>query len=467
MLNKYYVYALIDPRDNQIFYIGKGSGSRYKSHANTKRRSDINIKKHLRIMAIIDDGLEVLTEVLYPYLSEEDAFQLEMIMIYKLGREAFCEGSLCNFAPGGQWKPGDSVLFDDNFSLEFDYNRLDFVARERFLSFKTISDFSYLGGSIENQKIYVYNFDGQLLLADSIRCWFKNHPPYDIYGVFQELVKEDYPIADYNNIYSKSPILNLYCSHKIPFPNLHFINADFCRRFDSLLTKGEDFEIDFKEKGVLRLEASKKSHDIVFKSFYKSGNKKYYKLVNEVTKNNEFIEWNEDGTPIDNARFFNGVADYHTFHDNGKVKTSFVSGADKKLSETYTYYENGNLQKQVIYRNEERIKSVTVWFDTGELNYQYNNFDKPFKYELWDKTGMIVEIYNYVEGYINYNPDGSLKGKYKEKQSAFVDDFDILKPHSYSGVKSKEDEVMEIQQRKQADEDWCNSNGSKSRNQKK
>ena len=29
----YYVYALVDPRDNRIFYIGKGKGNRIFQHA--------------------------------------------------------------------------------------------------------------------------------------------------------------------------------------------------------------------------------------------------------------------------------------------------------------------------------------------------------------------------------------------------------------------------------------------------
>lgn len=31
-MNEYFVYALIDPRDGSIFYIGKGKGNRPKQH---------------------------------------------------------------------------------------------------------------------------------------------------------------------------------------------------------------------------------------------------------------------------------------------------------------------------------------------------------------------------------------------------------------------------------------------------
>ncbi len=31
---KYYVYTLIDPRDNKIFYVGKGKGNRVFYHIN-------------------------------------------------------------------------------------------------------------------------------------------------------------------------------------------------------------------------------------------------------------------------------------------------------------------------------------------------------------------------------------------------------------------------------------------------
>jgi hypothetical protein len=173
MVTKYYVYALIDPNTNQIFYIGKGSGSRYKSHAKATLKSGSNIAKYLKIHEIQNEGLEIKTEILYPYLNEEDALLLEKIMIYMLGRKALGEGGLLNVVPGGKWKPGDSIFYEEDFTPNFDDSCLDFVARERFYSFTAIADFSYLGAPVKKQKIYVYDFNGKLISADSLSCWFK------------------------------------------------------------------------------------------------------------------------------------------------------------------------------------------------------------------------------------------------------------------------------------------------------
>ena len=50
MNSKYYVYALIDPRNNQFFYIGKGQGTRDKSHLKeTIRTKKRNTNKFLKI----------------------------------------------------------------------------------------------------------------------------------------------------------------------------------------------------------------------------------------------------------------------------------------------------------------------------------------------------------------------------------------------------------------------------------
>ncbi|MBD5608557.1 MAG: hypothetical protein HDQ93_06885 [Desulfovibrio sp.] len=74
----FYVYALIDPRDKSIFYIGKGIGGRVLKHEERTRRGVIqNRKKVERIQAIFAAGLKVEKRILAALESEELALALE------------------------------------------------------------------------------------------------------------------------------------------------------------------------------------------------------------------------------------------------------------------------------------------------------------------------------------------------------------------------------------------------------
>lgn len=84
----YYVYALIDPRGNQIFYIGKGKNRRFAAHENEWRSGVCsNPRKHSRIGDIMSLGLPVITVCLEDALSERDAYRLERTFINAVGRE--------------------------------------------------------------------------------------------------------------------------------------------------------------------------------------------------------------------------------------------------------------------------------------------------------------------------------------------------------------------------------------------
>lgn len=80
----WYVYALIDPRDNSIFYIGKGKGNRAFQHLkekpkNAKARST---QKITRIEEIANSGLQ--TEIMivrHGISSEKSAFEIESALI--------------------------------------------------------------------------------------------------------------------------------------------------------------------------------------------------------------------------------------------------------------------------------------------------------------------------------------------------------------------------------------------------
>lgn len=96
----YYVYRLIDPRNGQTFYVGKGRGNRIFSHvrnrinvSNDDQEGD-KISLKLRIVAeIISSGLEVNHVIHRHGMDENTAFEVEAALI-----EAY--PSLSNIAGG-------------------------------------------------------------------------------------------------------------------------------------------------------------------------------------------------------------------------------------------------------------------------------------------------------------------------------------------------------------------------------
>lgn len=81
---QYYVYRLIDPRDGQTFYVGKGKNNRIFSHIydeQVSKESDIASDKIQRIRDIKASGLEVLHLIHRHGLDEKTAFEVEGALI--------------------------------------------------------------------------------------------------------------------------------------------------------------------------------------------------------------------------------------------------------------------------------------------------------------------------------------------------------------------------------------------------
>jgi hypothetical protein len=93
---EYYVYALIDPRTNVPFYLGKGSHDRMYQHQRDMERlmrkgtagAMMALScKHKRIRDIIRAGYEVKYEILYRTDEEGDAYRAERQAISDYGLE--------------------------------------------------------------------------------------------------------------------------------------------------------------------------------------------------------------------------------------------------------------------------------------------------------------------------------------------------------------------------------------------
>jgi hypothetical protein len=96
-MNRYYVYALIDPRDGKAFYIGKGHDNRRFHHEkNAVKRRCRN--KHLehKILQIKAAGFEVVSELWVQEEEEDWCFLFERIFITSL------RPTLVNISEGGE-----------------------------------------------------------------------------------------------------------------------------------------------------------------------------------------------------------------------------------------------------------------------------------------------------------------------------------------------------------------------------
>lgn len=83
----YYVYLLKDPRNNEVFYVGKGLGNRVLNHVNDALDTIEESDKLRRIRQIIDSGFSVEHIILRHGLDEVSAFEIEASVIDYIGLE--------------------------------------------------------------------------------------------------------------------------------------------------------------------------------------------------------------------------------------------------------------------------------------------------------------------------------------------------------------------------------------------
>jgi len=81
---KYYVYKLIDPRSNTVFYVGKGSGNRAYSHARFKDGNN-NFYKDRLIKELHEQELEPIVDIVKYFTDEQEAYDHEDMLIENIG----------------------------------------------------------------------------------------------------------------------------------------------------------------------------------------------------------------------------------------------------------------------------------------------------------------------------------------------------------------------------------------------
>ena len=102
-MNKFYVYKIINPITNRIFYIGKGTGNRCKQHLTDKKEYCANKRLNGYIRNLIENKEQPIIEKIQENLTEEVAYELEESLIKKYGRKGIDEnGILLNILESGR-----------------------------------------------------------------------------------------------------------------------------------------------------------------------------------------------------------------------------------------------------------------------------------------------------------------------------------------------------------------------------
>lgn len=130
----YYVYALVDPRDNRIFYIGKGCGNRVFQHAkDSLNENDQSLKLDI-IRDILREGKQVCLYILRHNLTEETAYVVESVLIDLLTYSKFNTTNLLANVVAGHHQWDEGIKNTDEINLLYNCMKIE-VNPVRYIAF--------------------------------------------------------------------------------------------------------------------------------------------------------------------------------------------------------------------------------------------------------------------------------------------------------------------------------------------
>lgn len=457
----YYVYALKDPRNNQEFYIGKGKGNRLKSHlTNNSIKAQDNLPKYLKVQDIQNQGLEVITEIIADNLDEKTAFNIEELIIYKLGRQVLEEGDLLNYMRGGNQGKDESIFYDNKPNIEIDLNTLSKASRKKLSTYKKVSNIIHLNKIQHKFKIYTYDEVGLLLSIDTVKCFFNKNKNVDL---FPAIIIEKLPIFKAGLVYSKYPIQNFflpsivdYTTKKSRILTEFLFESEFLRKLDQYIKTKKDFEMVLKSGKSIRLTASYQIPDLVLTTYYSNGSKKeLQRLIIEPNLGNEpFLSeskfWSSQEILLSNREYDrNGdIIIDNRFNNSGKLTHSRSKEDDK--TQFKEFFNNGNLKSRTTtYKENSDFITIDKYYECGNLNIIYGKNSQGVFYENYQQNGLLYEKLIPNVGYVRYDKKGGEISISPNKHSDFIDHGKVLKTVF---PKTATDEELEKEVMKAAEE---------------
>lgn len=370
-MSQFYVYGLIDPRKNSIFYIGKGKGKRVFQHATEKEEIHSNTEKLKIIKEIQKAGLEAEHTIIAEKLSEETALLLERLLIYRIGRSIFDEGGLTNIVPGGLWHK-DAPLF---------------IKKESLMSIKTIQvqypelvpilekyphvakEFTGLKCPIdrEDENLYVFDNTGKKLHVWNISYFVQIFGLGHALDLINILKDSPAPIYSWNRIWSKSNYEFVENTSRIPFEDFDILDFDFIHKINTSLLEKKELSLDcFYQNGkkLGEVNISNNASEVSLTYYYPNGNKKHLTKHYEQKLNGRCLSW----------------------HSNGQLKEQIEYDQNKPLSK-WAFYPSGNVELIENYKEDGTVKSVRIYYDNGQVRFENNEDGTSF---IYSETGILL-----------------------------------------------------------------------------
>ncbi len=370
-MDKYYVYGLIDPRTNSIFYIGKGKGKRMYQHEKEKEELHTNTEKLSYIKEIQKEGLEVVHEVICADLTEEAALLLERMLVYRLGRKIFGEGNLTNIVPGGRWHK-EATLFLKTESIK-DIE----VEIEKYLELKSVLEkYPHVSKEFKglqcpynplDQNLYVYNADGELInewdIDNFIQIFGLGHA-LDLLNVLKDA---ELPIFAWNRVWSKTRYEKFVNVNEIPFQDFDLVNSSFVQKINNAIENNKDVILDcFYSTGNLhsKINLSFNPKLITIRYFYPNCNIKHFSAYLENLPDGICQTWYPNGQLKEESEHIHNIAIWRK-----------------------SYFSSGNLEMVENYNVNGKLISLRSWYENGQLKYENNENGTSFSYA---ETGILI-----------------------------------------------------------------------------
>lgn len=401
-MNEYYVYGLIDLRNNSIFYIGKGKGKRVFQHFKEKEDCHSNTEKLKLITDLQKEGLEVKHILIGEKLSEDAALLLERLLIYRIGRKIFDEGCLTNIVPGGRWHTEASYFIksDDLPSTEIIKNQypelISILENYPHIS-KKFSGLKCPDNSDDNI-LHVFKTTGEKLYDWDLDYLIK------IFGLSSSLelinvIKDTFmPVYARGRVWSKIIYDKLDDITDLPFRELDIIDYDFVMQIRNSIERNENISLKcFFPDGKTHSEINiiSDSNEIALTNYFPNGNKKHFTCKIDGKLNGKCLCWYANGQLHEEAEFF----------------------LDKRISKM-CYFPSGNIEMIENYNVEGDPISVKTWYDNGQLRYENNENGVSYSYseegKIISKSIRTGDLHN--GGYLlawEYSIDGKVKKEIK------------------------------------------------------